>query len=228
MHHRHRAERQPDRTSSHRKGLLPLGLLAASAVGATLLAWSASRLADPRRPLRSDASPRATRRGNGRHFREHTVIGRSVTINKPRGELYAFWRDFSNLPAFMENIHEVRKIDDRRWRWSIAGPAGMDIEFVSEITEDRPNEMIAWRSEEGGDIRNSGRIEFRDAPAGRGTQVTATIAYDAPAGEVGRIVAKLFQREPGIQARRDLKRFKQLMEAGEIADSAPRLVQSSN
>ncbi len=209
------------------RGLLPLGLLAASAVGATLVAWSVSRMAEPRGPFRSDAPLRLRRKGDGSGFREHTVVGRSVTINKPRQELYTFWRDFSNLPAFMENIHRVEQIDERRWRWEIAGPAGMEIEFVSEITDERPNEFIAWQSEEGGDIRNSGRVEFRDAPGGRGTQVTATIAYDAPAGEVGRVIAKLFQREPNIQVRRDLKRFKQLMETGEIADSASRLVESN-
>ena len=79
--------------------------------------------------------------------------------------------------------------------------------------------MIAWASTEGADIPNSGRIEFRDA-GDRGTIVTATIAYDPPAGIIGKVVAKLFQREPAIQARRDLRRFKQLMETGEIATAS--------
>jgi uncharacterized membrane protein len=88
------------------------------------------------------------------------------------------------------------------------------------VTEDRPGELIAWVSEEGADVPNSGRIEFRDAPGGRGTWVTATIIYDPPAGIIGKVIAKMFQREPHIQARRDLRRLKQLMETGEIATAA--------
>jgi uncharacterized membrane protein len=87
------------------------------------------------------------------------------------------------------------------------------------IVEDVPDELISWQSDAGADIANSGRIDFRDAPGGRGTLVTATIAYDPPAGALGKLVAKLFQREPRIQARRDLRRFKQFMETGEIATS---------
>jgi uncharacterized membrane protein len=149
---------------------------------------------------------------------EH-LVGRTVTINRPRHELYAFWRDFGNLPRIMENIESVTEIDERRSHWVVRAPAGQTVEWDSVIVEDIPDELISWQSEAGADITNSGRIDFRDAPGGRGTWVTATIAYDPPAGGVGKLVAKLFQREPKIQARRDLRRFKQFMETGEIATS---------
>ena len=93
------------------------------------------------------------------------------------------------------------------------------MEWDSIITEDIPGELIAWQSAEGAGVPNSGRIEFRDSGNGRGTVVTATIAYDPPAGKLGKLFAKVFQREPKIQARRDLRRFKQLMETGEIPTS---------
>jgi uncharacterized membrane protein len=152
---------------------------------------------------------------------------RAALINRPRRELYDFWRDFSNLPAFTENVKAVEIFDERRSQWTIAGPAGMDIDLVSEITEDRPGEYIAWRSTEGSDVDHEGWIEFRDNAFGRGTEVRVFISYDPPAGAVGKAVAKVLQREPRIQARRELRRFKQLMETGEVStsrapDAAPR------
>ena len=150
---------------------------------------------------------------------ERELTARSVTIAKPADELYAFYRDFSNLPSFMDNVVSIEPLDERRSRWVVKAPAGKTVEWIAAVTEDVPGQSITWTSEEGADVPNSGRIEFRDAGA-RGTVVTATIAYDPPAGVIGKVVAKLFQREPAIQARRDLRRFKQLMETGEVATSS--------
>jgi uncharacterized membrane protein len=147
------------------------------------------------------------------------LVERTVTISRPRHELYAFWRDFGNLAQIMENIESVTEVDERRSHWVVRAPAGTTLEWDSVIVEDIPDELISWQSADGADITHSGRIDFRDAPGGRGTLVTATIAYDPPAGAAGKLVAKLFQREPKIQARRDLRRFKQFMETGEIATS---------
>ncbi|MDB5686743.1 MAG: cyclase [Rhizorhabdus sp.] len=149
-----------------------------------------------------------------------SLIGRTVTINRPRQELFDYWRDFANLATFMDNVERVDVLDDKRSHWVVSAPAGRTVEWDSLITEEVPGEMIAWASTEGADIPNSGRIDFRDAQGGRGTIVTATILYDPPGGVVGKVIAKLFQREPAIQARRDLRRFKQLMETGEIATSS--------
>ncbi len=147
------------------------------------------------------------------------VVGRAVTINRPAGELYAYWRDFAKLGSFMDNVERVEVLDDRRSHWVVRAPGGKTVEWNARITEAREGELIAWTSEEGAEIANSGRVEFRDAGA-RGTVVVATIAYDPPGGTIGKLVAKLFQREPAIQARRDLRRFKQLMETGEVATSS--------
>ena len=151
--------------------------------------------------------------------RGETLIGRSVTINRPRAELYAFFRDFTNLPSFMDNVARVDVHDRRRSHWVVKAPAGKTVEWDSTITDELDGEYLVWASDEGADIPNSGRIEFRDAGA-RGTVVTATLVYDPPAGVIGKVIAKLFQREPAIQARRDLRRFKQLMETGEVATAA--------
>ena len=148
-----------------------------------------------------------------------SLSGRAVTINRPRSELFAFWRDFSNLATFMENVECIDVLDDRRSHWVVKAPGGKSVEWDSAVTEEQPDQFIAWASEEGADVPNSGRIDFRDAGA-RGTVVTVTVVYDPPAGAIGKLIAKMFQREPAIQARRDLRRFKQLMETGEIATSS--------
>ena len=152
---------------------------------------------------------------------------RAVMINKPRQALYAFWRDLKNLPLFMENVKTVELLESGRSRWIVAGPGDRDIELTSEIIEDRPGEFIAWRASEESDIDHEGWIEFRDNAFGRGTEVRLFISYDPPGGVVGKVVAKVMQREPRVQARRELRRFKQLMETGEIPtskapDAAPR------
>jgi len=148
------------------------------------------------------------------------LIGRTVTINVPRQALYAFWRDFRNLPLFMENIESVQVYDERRSHWIVKGPADSTVEWDSVIVEDNPGESIAWSTTDKAEVPNSGRIEFRDTSNGRGTQVTVNIVYDPPVGKLGKAMAKLFGREPNIQARQDLRRFKQLMETGEIPTSA--------
>lgn len=152
---------------------------------------------------------------------------RAAMINQPRQALYDFWRDFRNLPRFAENIRQVDILDGGRSQWTVAGPAGVGIDLVTEITHDVPGERIAWRSTEDSEVDHEGWIEFRDNAFGRGTEVRIFISYDPPAGGLGKVVAKVLQREPRIQARRELRRFKQLMETGEVStsqapDAAPR------
>lgn len=155
------------------------------------------------------------------------LVGRTITINRPRQEVYAFWRDFRNLARFMHNIESITVSDPVRSHWVVSAPAGQTVEWDSVILEDEPGVGIVWSSTPDSQIRHTGEVLFRDSPVGRGTEVTASILYDPPAGAVGKLVAKLFQKEPNIQTRQDLRRFKQLMETGEIstADSpaaAPR------
>jgi len=147
------------------------------------------------------------------------IVGRSVTINKPRHELFAFWRDFSNLPQFMHAVEKVEVNGDRS-TWSIKAPLGQEVTLETELVDVVENEVLGWQSVEGSDIKTRGRVTFEDAPADRGTVVSAEIGYEPPGGDLGRLFAKIFRAEPNIQARHELKRFKMLMEAGEIATGA--------
>jgi uncharacterized membrane protein len=150
---------------------------------------------------------------------ERALFGKSVLINRPRSELYAAWQ-VEHFPEFMENVVAVEPLGSGVSQWTIKGPAGRDVTLVNRITESMPDQSIYWQSEPASDIANSGEVRFTDAPAGRGTYVSLIVAYDPPAGKLGRLGAKLLQREPEIQARRDLHRFKQLMETGEVTSNA--------
>ena len=151
---------------------------------------------------------------------DDTLVGRTVTIGKPRQEIYDRWRDFTRFPEFMDNVKSVEDLGGGRSRWSIKGPAGKDITLVTRLVEDVPGQRIAWESEDGSDIDTAGVLELTDAPPGRGTYVCLLMSYDPPGGAIGRGIAKLLQREPSLQARRDLRRFKQLMETGEVTTNA--------
>jgi uncharacterized membrane protein len=171
-------------------------------------------------PLSTARNPNPAAAGLGVTDEDDVLVGRTVSIYRSRQELYDFWRDFRNLPLFMENIEAVEVMDGNLSHWVVRGPAGADLEWDSRITEDVPGEVIAWRSVEGAAVENSGRVEFRDSPNKRGTIVSVTIAYDPPGGKLGKVFAKMFRREPAIQARHELRRFKQLMETGELPTSA--------
>jgi len=166
---------------------------------------------------RSGAVDEATSQLN--EARGDSIVGRAVTINKPADELFTYFRNFANLPNFMENVVSIDVLDEHRSHWVVKAPGGGTVEWDARVTEEVPGKMIAWTSEPGADVENSGRVEFRQTST-RGTVVTATIVYDPPYGIVGKVIAKMFQREPAIQARRDLRRFQQLMETGEIATPA--------
>jgi uncharacterized membrane protein len=143
-------------------------------------------------------------------------VAQAVTINRSPEELYRFWRDFQNLPRFMKHLESVRATGDRRSHWSAKAPAGRTVEWDAEITEDRPNELIAWRSLEGSDVDSVGSVRFERAPGGRGAIVRVEMRYSPPAGRVGATVAKLLGEGPEWRIKDDLRRFKQIMEAGEI------------
>jgi uncharacterized membrane protein len=147
---------------------------------------------------------------------QDTGVVRAVTINLPRSEVYAFWRDFENLPRFMKHLESVTVLDGRRSHWIAKGPAGSKVEWDAEITTDDPDSLIAWRSIGDSDIDNSGSVHFSDAPGDRGTEVLVQLSYDAPGGAIGRGIAKLFGEEPKLQVREDVQRFKALIETGVI------------
>lgn len=142
-------------------------------------------------------------------------VERTVTIARPREELYAFWRDFTNLPHVMQHLEAVTVLDAKRSRWKAKGPAGTSVEWDAVIHNERESELIAWKSEGDATVPNAGSVRFSPAPGDRGTEVRVVLDYDPPAGAAGRLVAKLFGEDPEAQVREDLRRFKAVMEAGE-------------
>ena len=144
-------------------------------------------------------------------------VEKTVTIEKSAEDLYRFWHTLENLPRFTRHLKSVKVYDDGRSHWVTSAPMGNSVEWDARITEDRPNEMIAWTSVEGADIANSGSVHFQPAPGDRGTEVKVITTYDAPVGVVGDAIAKLFGENPKQQIGDDLARFKMLMETGEIA-----------
>ncbi len=150
-------------------------------------------------------------------------LTRSITVKRPRQEVFAFWRDLGNLPRFMHHLLRVEAAGGRASHWVARGPAGSEIEWNAEIVDEEPNEFISWRTVEGSEIQHTGSVRFTDAPADRGTEVEVDLAYGAPGGKVGTIVAKVLGEEPQQQITDDLRRFKQVMETGEVllSDGSP-------
>lgn len=142
-------------------------------------------------------------------------ISEAVTVERSRGEVYDFWRDLENLPRFMRHLESVRSMDGNRSVWTARAPKGMDtLTWEAEITEDRPGEVIAWRSLPGSDVENAGMVLFEPGPRGEGTVVRAVLEY-RPSGLAG-VAAKMINPVLSQMIREDIRRFKSLMEAGEI------------
>ena len=142
-------------------------------------------------------------------------IEKSVTINSTPKELFRFWRDYENLPRFMEDLEAVTEIDETRSHWVAKGPGGKKVEWDAEIYNEKENELIAWRSLPGADITNAGSVHFEEAP-GHGTYVKVVLNYNPPGGRAAALFAKLFGKEPGQLIEHNLRRLKQLIETGEI------------
>jgi uncharacterized membrane protein len=182
----------------------------AGAVGVTVLDVAAS--------LSSDDGA-AERRETGATGGGAKPVRAAVTVNRPRNEVYDSWRDLQSLPRFMRHLVDVREMDGNRSHWTAKAPGGATVEWDAEIVDDRPNELLAWRSVEGSQVHHAGSVRFRDAPGGRGTEVIVEMAYDPPGGPIGVVVAKLFGQEPEQQTHDDLRRFKQVMEVGDVVVS---------
>jgi uncharacterized membrane protein len=143
----------------------------------------------------------------------------AITILRPIEQVYAFIRDFYNFPSFMAHLDSVETHGGGRSHWRLRMIGGKTFEWDAEITDDRPGELVAWRSLPGGDLDNRGTIRLWPAPGGRGTEVHADIRYTARAGGLNILFAKLLNIAPGQQAKADLRRLKQLLETGEIVHS---------
>ncbi len=189
---------------------LRLALAAGAVAGvAALDGWSAARTgrhprAVPRQPLPAGVVP----------------IELHQWINRPPAECFRLWSDFRRFPEFMAHLERVETIDDRRSHWVAKAPAGVRVEWDAEIVGSEPDRGIAWRSLPGGAVRHAGAVRFEPAPGGRGTIVRLRMAVHLPGGELGARLAGLFGESPLQAAREDLRRFKRLVETGEVPTTA--------
>jgi uncharacterized membrane protein len=143
-------------------------------------------------------------------------VEKSMAVNKSPAECYQFWRNVENLPRFMEHLESVQVTGERRSHWVAKGPRGMRLEWDVEITDDRPAEAIGWRTLEGSQVASAGAVHFEPAPARRGTIVRLSMHYSPVGGRLTMALAKLLGEDPQLQIKDDLRRFKQLLETGEI------------
>lgn len=175
----------------------------AAVVGVTALdAWCAGKLSRASLGAYSDSGA--------------VSVTKSIAVNRPAAELYRHWRKLENLPQVMRHLESVQELDSKRSHWVARGPAHMRVEWDAEITSDLTNEVLAWRSVANADVPNQGYVHFRPLPVDRGTVVTVHITYQPPAGQIGAGVAKALGRAPEQEVEQDLRRWKQLMEAGEV------------
>jgi uncharacterized membrane protein len=184
-----------------RRGGIAVAMLAVAGIAA--LDWrmsrKMSRMRDPQRAVRGGVRGR-----------------QSIIVDAPAEELYQFWRRLENLPRFMKNLQSVETTGDKTSRWTALGPGGATTTWDAEIVNDQPGSLIAWRSIAGAAVSNRGRVQFERAPGGRGTVVRVEMEYAPPAGRVGAALAGLLGSEPEQLVREDLRRFKRIIETGEL------------
>ncbi len=189
------------------------GLLLAIAGGALIHTGVTGHCVANTALRRSNNGTSATNKADVAH---EMHVEKSILINKDSTELYSFWRQFENLPGIMRHLESVTTLDDQRSHWVAIGPAGKKFEWDAEIYNEKPNELIAWRSLPGADIANAGSVRFEPVSSGRGTKVKIVLNYNVPGGKLTALFAKPSGNEPGQLIEDDLRRFKQLMETGEV------------
>lgn len=182
-----------------------LAMATAAVAGVTIL----DILAAERHSRRPQALAHARRRSG-----EITVL-KTISVNASQEVLYSFWRDFQNFPRFMRHLKQVEVLEGNRSRWIAHAPVGSSVEWEAEMTQDVPNQRIAWRTING-DVNHSGAVRFEPAPGGRGTEVRVELNYRPPLGALGSAVAWLLGEEPEFQIQEDLRKFKQIVETGEV------------
>ncbi len=178
-------------------------LMAGLATLDLLAAWSRQQLP------RNEAPATAATAGRVR-------VRKALEINRPPEACYRFWRDFGNFPGFMQHVEAVRMIDATRSHWTVRAPLGRRVEWTAELSSDVPSQQLGWRTLAGSEIEHAGVVHFAPGIGGRGTRVQIDLDYVAPLGQAGARLARLFGEEPSQQVAEDLRRFKQLIETGEI------------
>jgi uncharacterized membrane protein len=145
---------------------------------------------------------------------EDVRVDERIVLNRPRSEVYRFWRNFENLPRFMDHLEAVTVLDESHSHWTAKGPAGTRVEWDAEIHNEVPNQVIAWRSLQGSEVANAGSVYFIPTENGD-TEVRVVMRYHPPAGRLGAAVAGLLGEDPSRQIAEDLRRLKQVVESGE-------------
>jgi uncharacterized membrane protein len=185
---------------------------AALTAAAAMIGYGVSRRSVPGLLLAAGAAPLAYRGVTGRW---------PAGLECPVDEVYRFWSRLENLPTFMHNLAAVSDLGGGRSHWVARGPGGVRVEWDAEIINEIQNKVLAWKSLPGGDVVSAGSVTFEPARSGdSGTHLTVTLQYEPPAGRFGKLVASAFGSEPSQTIREDLRRLKQLLEAGEIAKAA--------
>jgi uncharacterized membrane protein len=141
-------------------------------------------------------------------------VDESILVNRPIAEVYRFWRNFENLPRFMEHLDAVAVRDEGVSHWVATGPAGTRVEWDARIINEVENQVIGWQSLAGSRVSTAGSVNFDET--GHGTSVRVHLQYNPPGGRLGAAVAWIFGEEPTQTVREDLRRFKRLLETGEI------------
>lgn len=191
--------------------------LALTVIGAALAALAVRRLGIAGIAA-SLASAWLVARGlrEARHDSSTAVaMSHSIMIDAPCKALYRYWRNFANLPEIVDGLQRVEVLDTWRSRWVMDAPLGLSVEWEVEIVDDQPNERIAWRAVNRR-LRNGGWVEFRDAGAGRGTEVRAMIVIEPPLHQIGPTVATVFRRDPGDPVRDALWALKRRLEGEKV------------
>jgi len=225
---------------THRTSIDALERVAALTTATAVVAYGLSRRNLPGVCLAAAATPLAyrglsgewprVRNGNSTRTGIRTALAgnrgihvrESVRLEKPIDEVYRFWRNLENLPQFMNYLDAVIDLGKGRTRWIAKGPAGTHVKWEAEIINEVENQVIGWQSLPGGDITTAGSVNFDTVRNGRSTQLSVHFQYAPPAGRAGSIIAKAFGREPSQTVREDLRRLKQLLEAGEFPHAKPR------
>lgn len=153
-------------------------------------------------------------------FSREIEVQETITINRTPADVYAFWRDFANLPRALRHVKHVQVLDEKRTRWQVRGPGGKTVEWTAHLTADVPNERLSWMTAESDTVDHRGSVYLAAAPGERGTLVRVSLIYRPRGGAVAALAAKLFGREPAQEIRSDLRRLKQFLETGEIATNA--------
>ena len=193
-----------------------LGGLTLAALGGTLLYRGISGHCPMYSQLgKSTVDPERDAPDSETFYKRGIHVEQSITIQKPREELFRFWRELENLPRIMSHLDSVEVLDERRSRWHARGPAGIPLVWEAEISDDQPPQLLAWRTLPGAPVAHAGSVRF--TPSGASTRIDVSLQYDPSGGVLTHSAASLMDADAGARIERDLREFKRAIESGRLA-----------